>query len=189
MVNECSKCKDAFSYNIGYKGKNADKHKIMLVLHRSDSRALEPTLFNDYENALFTSQTGKILCDMLDYCWSSHEDVLITNFVKCLFPEDRFPKKKEYENCLRNLEKQVEEFQPKKIIAFGTYVCQHMFPECKNISEKVGEIIPYKKIPTYLSYHPAFIWKMRTRDQVKHYESINSFLNQFKEKEIIKGNK
>ena len=42
---DCNKCKEATDFNAGLKGRNADITKLLFILNRSDSRALQPALF------------------------------------------------------------------------------------------------------------------------------------------------
>ena len=109
-ANQCSP--NAFCYNPGIIGANYNNSRIMFVLHRSDARVLETEkpvdtglmLFNAnelpsedyYKQALRKSDTGRLLRWMNGYCGINEDDVYITNLFKCLLPDDKNPREKEY---------------------------------------------------------------------------------------------
>ena len=146
----------AYEYNPGRKGPRADLSKILIVLHRSDSRALISALpmpdFDSYELTFSRTQTGQIIVRMLKMCGYTLDDVFITNIFKCLLPNDRAPARQEYENCLLLLREQIADFSPRGILVFGEKPSELMFNGKKSQHEN------YEGIPAFVSVHPSVPW-------------------------------
>ncbi len=136
----------------------------MFVLHKPDSR-INGNLFDDetaYNIVLGLSRTGQEIKYLLKHCELDPDDVYLTNFFKCTLPKDRNPRVGEYRNCVKKLEEQIEEFDPKKIVFFSKAVKEHI-PELER---------PYLVMP-----HPSKIWALRNQDKRKaQYEEVRTFL-------------
>ena len=183
-MNPCeTPCERAFNYNSGRKGRNADKTKLLLVANHSDSRTtFQASLIReegiDYELTLLKTQTGRNLVEMLKSCGLTLEDIYFTNIFKCLLPEDREPKREEYEACLKMLEGQVREFGPRGIIALSHQAYRFMFPEEKSKHlESIGRVLRYKEVPTFISLHPRRIWSLPLEERLTHYQKVKEFLS------------
>lgn len=169
-------CEGAYAYNEGLKGTDADITKLLLVMHRSDSRALRPSLFDDYQIALMESQTGKTLAQILRFSNLSWEDIYLTNVFKCILP-NRDPSREEYRKCAEVLEEQVLEFNPTKLVCFGHIAYPVMFSDFYGFGEAVGQTHHYNGISTLVSYHPGKLWRFPPEQRTKHYENIADFLS------------
>jgi len=181
MAKECSLCKGAFNFHIGLKGKNSDNTKLLFIANKPDSRVLENVLpnFDSYEMALLSTKTGKMMYKMLRYCGLSFDDIYWTNTFKCVLPNDRIPKRKEYENCFnRHLKKQINDFKPKKIVALGEMPYNLMFPDKGNHTTSLVDTLDYRGIPVFIMSHPGKIWYYSDiRRQEEFYETLDSFIN------------
>jgi len=176
---DCDLCEEAFSYHPGVKGENADLTKILFVLHRSDSREPQPRSSATYREALLKSQTGKVLTEMLEFCDLTIEDIYLTNVFKCLLPKDREPRAKEYKSCIKVLEEQVTDFDPKKILVFGRKSYEHMFPEIakqNSYKKMVMKALDFNGVPSLVSYHPSWMWSFKPKKRKGHYKKIKKFL-------------
>jgi uracil-DNA glycosylase family 4 len=180
-MKDCDLCKRAYQFNYGLKGRNADNTRFLFILNRADKRlnTILPGL-PTYETALRTSATGSILEQALEYSGLTFERIYITNFFKCLLPQDASPGLEECKNCLTVLNHQIAEFQPKKIIAFGNRPYQNMFPEQakkQKLTQIIGTTLEYQNTPTLIMIHPSQIWKLLNPEKQRPYfEIIKEFL-------------
>ncbi|MBW3011419.1 hypothetical protein KY326_04330, partial [Candidatus Woesearchaeota archaeon] len=105
--------------------------------------------------------------------------VWITNIYKCVLPEDREPKKAEYRRCISVLEEQIRSFRPRKILACGNRVFEHLF-EGQNGSkfeQTVGKVFKYNdQIPTLVMHHPSKKWMYSREKREGDYEKLKEFL-------------
>jgi len=196
-MKECNLCKEAYGFNFGLEGNASVKTKIMFVLHRSDNETTE--FFGGYLAALRQRNTGIILERMLQYCNLDFNDIYLTNLFKCLLPKDRTPSIQEYQNCFEVFKKQITEFNPVSMVAFGPTVYEYLFP--KNFKEqKLSEVekkilycdeIPELVIPTLILPHPSYIWKFHpgfntrmwkklcSEKQEPYFKALKEFLERF----------
>ncbi len=173
-------CKGAFSYSDGIKGRNADITKILFVANRADRRILQQSLFSDsYKETLLKSQTGKIINEILGFCKLTFDDIYFTNLFKCLLLDSRAPSKEEYQNCVSQLEKQVLDFKPKGIVAFGGKVYEFLFPiyvKKINFENIIWYSPEYNRVPTLISNHPCKLGTIISKTKEAHYQVIARFL-------------
>ena len=180
-MNNCRLCDEASDFYYGIKGNNADNTKLLFILHKPDSRITENCLsFADpYLVALAESATGRNLGRLLSQCKLSLNDIFLTNLFKCTLPEDRNPKKLEYQNCLILLNNQIEEFNPKKIVVCGRKAYEILFPQdyiqVKDDSS-LATIHSYKEIPSFILPHPS-----RMQIEKIGREKYNLILGELKE--------
>jgi len=163
-MEPCGLCDRALQQGPPFKGSRADLTKFMFVLHKPDSR-IEGSLFGDevsYDMALGGCATGKELTLLLDYCDADIEDIYLTNFFKCTLPKDADPRVGEYANCITQLEKQIFEFNPKRIVFF---------------SKAIKKYIPEIENPHLMMAHPSSIQKLLNISlREAEYERVRSFL-------------
>ena len=163
-MKPCRLCDRAIDQSPPLIGSRAYITKFMFVLHKPDSR-ISGGLFDgeiNYDVALGLSKTGKELRLLLNYCKLDSEDVYITNFFKCTLPQDQNPGAKEYRNCIKRLEEQIEEFNPNKIVFFSKFIEKY---------------IPEISKPHLVIAHPSRIWALRRKGtREAEYEKVRSFL-------------
>jgi len=185
-------CSDRVScYNSGIKGKYYDEHRIMFVLHRSDSRAikeyehainsldLHAGIEDPYVYALRKSDTGRLLRWLTSYCGMTEDDVYITNLFKCLIPEDKEPRMDEYKACAGLLRDQVLEHKPRKILVFGGKPFHYMFPEISKTNtfeSMISHEELYMDTPSLILNHPRRLHGLKGLERQEYFVKIRNFL-------------
>lgn len=164
------------SYNPGLVGKNYDSTSLMMVLHFSDTRAPIPHNEDGYRQALLASQTGRIISQTLDAAQMSLDDIFITNYVKEIRPNDKSPGKKEYDVSKPILINQIKEYEPKKIIFFGSQVNKHFFNDQNSFKKSIYTVKEYDSIPVLISEHPGYIHRLLTSIRNERIQSLVDFL-------------
>lgn len=155
---QCNLCPSASNFHNGLYGENSKSTGIMLVLHCQDSRVNQKSLFgSDYEHALLKTRTGKAISRLLAYSILSFEDVLITNYLKCVMQN---PKKEDYRRCHTIFEAQLDEFQARKLVLFGK-PARILFDD----APENGEKRKYRGIETLIMPHPSTLFTHFTREK------------------------
>lgn len=179
----CKLCGDeAIKFQPGIKGGNSDKTKFMFVLHKPDTRIMQPVLgFADrYDTTLGEVKTGKELGRMLRYLNLDMRDIYLTNLFKCVLNSDRDPGKRMLLKCLGNLDKEITEFNPRKIVLFGTQVYNTLFPglsKLNNHKEMWTKKRIYKETPVFFLPHPSkAVYFSQERRISEFYEPLKEFL-------------
>lgn len=182
--NACDLCgEDATGFQEGSKGKRADITKILFVLHKPDSRIMQGVLggFDPYLTVLSRTKTGAELSRMLNHCELTLENIYITNIFKCTLSGDRLPTKKEYKNCLEFFNNEVAEFDPKKLVAFGSMVFNLMFPDSEKQHNHKGvwaKEFCYKGRPVFILPHPSKTYYYSEEKRVQRfYNPLKTFLS------------
>jgi len=198
VYRTCTLCKDAHNPNFGVVGKNYESSRIMFILHHSDSRVLSSQLslsFDhevsnvdiNYSNALHQSDTGRVINWLLKSCRDlrrktefnhnlTWDDIYVTNFFKCLLPEDREPKKEEYNSCANVMRSQIISASPRKIVAFGNKTLENMFPKLSLENTLSLNITLYENIPVLLSPHPRRIHDQKDAETLRYLREIRDFI-------------
>jgi uracil-DNA glycosylase family 4 len=96
----------------------------MFVGYRSDHRAyVDSTSYKQkvlkWFSAMQKTRTGMFLLELFNSINLTMNDTSFVNLIKCLFPNDRRPRKREIENCVPHLYRQIEELKPKLIVTLG----------------------------------------------------------------------
>lgn len=170
-------CPGVDTFNPGLYGSRADHTKQMMILHFSDSRAPRPHSAQGYKKALLKSQTGQIITQLLDTIKQDLDDFYVTNYVKCLLPNDRSPRRTEYDRCKPLLIEQIETFSPEKIVLFGQPVYEHFFGH-NNFSGNKYTTQKYNNTPVFVSEHPGFLWRQPRDYRFKAMKDIAQFLQE-----------
>jgi len=117
----------------------------------------------DIQAKAFVGRAGKLLDAMMkDLGFSTDEESLIINVVKCRPPENRAPTQKEAESCRPYLKKQIELVSPKIILLLGATALKHMILDKGEFAmgKEAGQFFThadYPGIQLMVLYHPAFI--------------------------------
>ncbi len=111
-------------------------------------------------------------------------DLLITNVVKCLPPEDRSPTDSEVKTCLPYLQKQIELMEPEIILLLGAVALKHMLPERKEfkMNEEAGKLFTidsYPGIRFMVLFHPAYLLRdpRKKKPTWEHLKVLRDYLN------------
>jgi len=133
----------------------------------------------------FVGATGGLLrrsCGYLDI--DLDIDCERTNVIRC-YPgkdnrgHDKNPTKDQIKCCVPNLEKDIQEVQPKLIICLGTPAIQAVlkstaFSEAPGVKVLHGKVFPYHKYNCWVgcSYHPSFFLHRKNKKDVPDDEII-----------------
>jgi DNA polymerase len=93
----------------------------------------------------------------------------ILNALKCRPPENRKPTATELSNCRGYLLKQIHAVKPKLIVALGCFAhaaATGVPPTQVRVTKNAGKLVTFGDldIPCILTYHPAFILRMRNTE-------------------------
>ena len=147
-----------------------------------------PGGLEDREGRNFVGRSGRLLdrnCGYLDI--NLDVDCERTNVVRC-YPgkdvkgHDKDPTKDQIKCCLPNLERDIQEVQPKLIICLGTPAIQTVLKSSALGSSSKssilhGKIFPYHKYNCWVgcSYHPSFFLHRKNKKDVPDDEIIFSY--------------
>ena len=149
---------------------------ILFIGHRGDERVLQPALFgNEHEQAMFETDSGKALSEILNHCKLTTENIRFTNLLKCLLPQNGKVEEKAYSYCERRLKNQIVHLHPRAIVAFGEFCFRYMFPEAyhNHFLNQVGKIYVYNNQPVLIEHHLSKIYRLKKPEEA---EKIRNFL-------------
>jgi len=112
------------------------------------------------------------------------EDCIILNVAQCRPPDNRTPTVSELQACWPRVEKQLKEFRPELIFAFGTPAISQILrdsPFSPNATNMHGRVVPNAYWNSYVacSYHPSFFQHREGRDQHMLREAIRAGLDKW----------
>jgi len=181
-VYDCSLCKlDKGCRNPKIQRYGKGKKKILIV-------GLCPGSSEDKEGIPFVGSSGRMLSKALNMIgFDLDEDCIRTNIVQC-YPgydkrrhKDKDPTKDQVRCCRSNLEKDIEEVQPKMIICLGTEAINAVLQTENSYDFTAGMIhgktFPYHKYDCWVgcSYHPAFFLHRKSKDDAPDDEAIFTY--------------
>ncbi len=173
MGESCKLCERAKHYNPGLIGENYSDKRIMFVLHISDERAVK----EGYVEAYNKTYTAKTIDKILNDSNLNLDDIILTNFYKCIIPGDKIPRKQEYFNCKSILTNQIEETRPKKIVLFGPNVYNNLFENSeKKFRDVVGNKIQFGNLEAFVSYHPVGLRFQWAEEKERIYGGLKDYL-------------
>ena len=108
----------------------------------------------DLQGKPFVGRAGKILDE-----WIFEADILsyaIINIVKCRPPGNRKPNPNEIRSCLPYLVKQIQQFNPKIIVALGATPC-YVLTNRKELVTNIGKIFQTRYGKILIFPHPAYV--------------------------------
>jgi len=147
-----------------------------------------PGRIEDREGRNFIGPAGRLLRKNCDYLNIDLDiDCERTNVVRC-YPgkdargKDKDPTKDQIKCCLSNLEKDIQEVQPRLIICFGTPAIQAVLKSSVFSSPPIasvvhGKVFPYHKYNCWVgcAYHPSFFLHRKNKEDVPDDEIIFSY--------------
>ena len=103
--------------------------------------------------------------------------VYFSDIIKCLIGK---PSEEQYQACLKHLEKQVEEFEPRAIVAFGKETARTMLPYLAEMEYEATwwSVSKYNEVPALISPHPLRI-KLLGEGKGYAFHNIERFLSCF----------
>lgn len=134
--------------NIVWQRGTADKDIDVLFIGEA------PGKNEDLQGKPFVGRAGKLLDD-----WIFELDLLsyaIINIVKCRPPNNRKPNTNEIRSCLPHLIKQIQQFNPKIIVALGAISCSVLINR-KEVVVNIGKIFKTRYGDVIVFPHPSYV--------------------------------
>lgn len=153
IVKDCKKCKTI----IGHKKFPINSHGNLNSLAMLVSEA--PGKVSLCANKYWIGTSGKILRECLPYETELEDIFYLTDIVKC-WPnekgENRKPNENEIVNCYPFLLKEIEKFQPKIIVSFGSISSSFLLNRKVKITKEHGKVSNYnEKTKIITLIHPS----------------------------------
>ena len=137
-----------------------------------------PGEMEDLQGEPFVGPAGQLLDNMLRAIGlGRHENVYITNVLKCRPPGNRNPEPAEVAQCEPYLRRQVALLQPKIILAMGRFAVQSLLGSTEPIGKLRGQIHHYAGVPVVVTYHPAYLLR-NLPDKAKAWADLCLALDQ-----------
>ena len=140
----------------------------------------------------FVGAAGQWMNRIIKAIGHERNDVYITNAIKCLTPDNRFPTPEEFTNCMRWLIQEVNLVNPKVIIPLGGAALQTVLlsPSDIRISEWHGQrtfcnVEPFKDKIIFPLYHPAYLIYSYNRNYVPYKYDIIELIDLLIELKIV----
>ena len=112
----------------------------------------------DLRGEPFVGDAGQLLTRIIERGMGLRRaDVYIANIVKCRPPRNRDPEPDEVEACEPFLRAQIQQIQPKVIVALGKYAAQTLLRSSRPISRLRGQWHTYEGIDLMPTFHPAYL--------------------------------
>jgi DNA polymerase len=112
----------------------------------------------DQQGEPFVGPSGKLLDNMLRAIGLDRgRDVYIANVLKCRPPGNRNPEPQEMAQCEPFLRRQIEQLQPRIILAMGRFAVQSLLRTQEPVGKLRGRVHDYQGVPLVVTYHPAYL--------------------------------
>ena len=134
--------------NVVWERSTADKDIDVLFIGEAPGKE------EDLQGKPFVGRAGKILDE-----WIFEADLLsyaIINIVKCRPPGNRKPNPNEIRSCLPHLVKQIQQFNPKIIVALGATPCSVLIKR-KEVVANIGKVFKTRYGDVIVFPHPAYV--------------------------------
>ena len=137
-----------------------------------------PGEMEDLQGEPFVGPAGQLLDNMLRAIGlGRHENVYLTNVLRCRPPANRNPEPAEVAQCEPYLRRQVALLQPKIILAMGRFAVQSLLGSTEPIGKLRGQIHHYAGVPVVVTYHPAYLLR-NLPDKAKAWADLCLALDQ-----------
>lgn len=169
-INSCKYCKTIENYRKFPSNSHGNTKSKYIIVSEA------PGIASLNNNRYWTGKSGKILRNIMKKFNKELEDVFyLTDIVKC-WPckkdNNRKPLIEEVNNCSEYLETEINELEPKLIIAFGKTVAEYLLKENILINEKHNKIFEKDGMKILVLHHPSFIdVHMKRSDYIKDVTS------------------
>jgi len=153
-IHVCKRCDLHKRRQKAVPGEGPEEATIMLV-------GEAPGRDEDVQGRPFVGRSGRILDEILAHAGLTRGDLFITSVVKCRPPENRVPRRKEYETCIEvHLRRQFEAISPAIICLLGGVATEALLG-INGLSEIRGKIFRRGEFRFYPTYHPAAAGRSR----------------------------
>ena len=109
----------------------------------------------DLQGLPFVGKSGQLLRKMIKFL--GFESFYITNLVKCHPPDNRNPTPDEITACMRFMDHQFFEINPKVVVTVGKFASQALLSTETSISDLRGNIYKLGRALVIPAFHPAYI--------------------------------
>lgn len=132
----------------------------------------------------FVGRAGELLDKVLaSIGLDPNRDILVTNVVKCMPPDDRSPHAEEVHACLPYLDRQVQLQKPRIILLLGAIAHKYVSGMSEFSMEKqAGRIFTLSRynLPAMVLYHTAFLLRdpRFKKTMWTHMKQLRRFLHE-----------
>jgi len=134
----------------------------------------------DLQGEPFVGRSGRLLDRMLAAIDLNRDAVYIMNSIKCRPPNNRDPKADEVKACHLWFEQQLDALQPRMICLLGRVVAQTVLKTDANLGALRGQWHDYQGIPTWVTYHPAYLLRSPQQKQ-KSWQDLCALVERYRE--------
>lgn len=124
----------------------------------------------DEQGKPFCGRAGQLLDKWLNE-FHITDQVYIANILKCRPPDNRVPEADEVEQCIGYLKEQVDVVGPKVILLLGGTALKVIFGDEMRITRDRGIVRQFEGIPTIATFHPAFILRQASKENIEAVKS------------------
>jgi len=151
----CTRCDLHHHRQRAVPGEGAERARIMLV-------GEAPGKEEDIQGRPFVGRSGKILDEILENAGLKRQALFITSVVKCRPPQNRVPRRKEFETCIQaHLIRQIEAISPSIICLLGGVAAEALLGT-NRLSSIRGKVLRKEKHLFFPTYHPAAAGRSRS---------------------------
>lgn len=145
---QCTRCQLSHNKTNTVIGRGSIKAPIILV-------GEGPGEQEDIQGIPFVGAAGQLLDIVMEALGFEHDDMYISNIVKCHPPANRVPNVNEAEACLPFLREQTKLLKPKIIVCMGSTASKYIIDRNAKISMIRGEWIKRGNCFIMPTFHPA----------------------------------
>ncbi len=150
-IAECTKCPLHKTRTRAVPGQGSAAPELMFI-------GEGPGYDEDQQGLAFVGRAGQLLTKIIEAMGFTRDEVFIGNIVKCRPPENRKPLPDEMSACLPYLRAQIEQLNPKLIVALGATAIQGLLQiETVGITKLRGQWMSYQGIDLMPTFHPAYL--------------------------------
>lgn len=138
-----------------------------------------PGADEDAQGEPFVGRAGQLLTRIIETMGFTRQSIYIGNVLKCRpdMPHgssgNRKPRPEEMATCLPWLREQIALIRPRVLVALGATAAEGLLGETRPMKELRGIWLEYEKIPTLVTYHPAYLLRNQSlKEKRKVWEDM-----------------
>ena len=121
----------------------------------------------------FAGAAGQLLDNMLKALSLTREQVYLTHALKCRTPVGRNASQVEVSHCATYLARQVEQVQPKVILAMGRTAALALLQSAEPLGKLRSQVQSFRGVPVVVTYPPAYLLRNQA-DKAKAWADLCS---------------
>jgi uracil-DNA glycosylase len=152
-IGNCQRCQLCHQRNQIVFGSGNPKSPLMFVGEGPGSE-------EDRSGIPFIGPAGELLTKIIEAMGRKRDEVYLTNIVKCRPPDHRAPTAEESAECLPFLKAQIQQIQPKLIVALGLTATVQLTGQESSLSALRGRFQSLSwdsSVNVMPTYHPAYL--------------------------------